>query len=306
MVKRFLQLQKWGKRQGVSCFRVYDKDIPNFPVVIDWYDGDVCVWVHPRTRDDTDAKLEEYYLDVKESVLDAFGITEDRLYLKKRQKQKGIQTQYTKLSRLHKTKVITENALKFEVNLSDYLDTGLFLDHRNTRRQCLEWAEGTAFLNLFAYTGSFTCYALAGGARTATTVDMNPSYIEWAKRNAILNQFKEDASNRFIVENCFTFLENEAGRRTYDLIVCDPPTFSNSKKMKSAFSVDEDYIDLLLACLKLLSVGGKLIFSNNSRKFKMDETQFPKHISIKNITHYTIPQDFKQTKIHQCWVFEKS
>lgn len=301
--KRFSFLKKWGKREGVTCFRVYERDLPDFPLILDWMDGVAIVWIYDRKKDETEVLKREFETIVREAVLGALKIDAGDLYLKSRGIQKGLDTQYGKLSRERETKIVEEGGLRFELNLTDYLDTGLFLDHRNTRAMCRDMSNGKRVLNLFAYTGAFTCYAIDGGASATTTVDLNANYIEWAKRNLVLNGFQNRGTDRFIVDNCLSFVKLEAGRGRYDLIVCDPPTFSNSKKMKYAFNVDEDYVDLLKACLKLLAPGGVVIFSTNSRSFKLDSGRFPAGVSVRDISHRSVPEDFRNRGIHRAWVF---
>ncbi|RAP30726.1 hypothetical protein DID76_03370, partial [Candidatus Marinamargulisbacteria bacterium SCGC AG-414-C22] len=224
---------------------------------------------------------------------------------KTRQQQKGIQNQYTKLSSKSQKKIISENNLFFELNLTDYLDTGLFLDHRNTRALCQELSNQKRVLNLFAYTGSFTCYAINGGATATTTVDLNPNYIEWTKKNIQLNKFNNRKSDRFIVDNVLRFLQLEKSKNTYDLIICDPPTFSNSKNMQQTFAINQDYPELIAHCLTLLSPKGKLLFSTNSKSFNLDPKKLPNNVHINNISKQTIPLDFKDKKPHQAFLIQQ-
>ena len=303
--KRFTHLQKWAKKETITCFRVYERDLPDYPLIIDWYDGDVVAWMYDRKKDETDSQKKQFEENTKETILNTFNLTDSNLYIKKRGRQRGVTTQYKKLSHQSKTKQIKENNLSFQVNLSDYLDTGLFLDHRNTRHFCRQLVKGKRFLNLFSYTGSFTCYAAAGGAISTTSVDLNKTYSEWAELNLRLNGFETEKKHRCIVGNVMAFMKNEASKRRYDVIVCDPPTFSNSKVMKRAFSVEEDYPELIKDCLKLLAPEGTVLFSTNSRTFQLDPKRLPKHTSIKNITEETLPMDFKGKKSHQCWVVRK-
>jgi len=304
--KRFSYLKKWAKREKITCFRVYEKDLPDYPLILDWYDGEAVAWIYDRKRDETETQKDKFNQAVKAAILQALDLAEDRLHLKTRRRQKGTGTQYEKLKRLNIKKVVEESGLKFEVNLADYLDTGLFLDHRDTRSMCRKLAKGKRFLNLFSYTGTFTCYAIDGGAISTTSVDLSASYTKWAERNLALNGFGQRGSDRLISENCLSFIKLEAARNRYDLILCDPPTFSNSKRMKTSFSVDEDYGDLIRSCLKLLSPSGTLIFSTNSRKFKLDPGELPSGLKIEDITEKTIPVDFRNRRIHSCWVIGRT
>ena len=304
VIKRQKHLKKWAKKQGLSSYRVYERDLPDYPLIIDYLDGDIVMWVYDRTKDDTDAKKELFLKQAKEAVLEAFELTEAHLFTKYRGKQKGLDTQYTKLAKRSKTKIINEQGLRFELNLSDYLDTGLFLDHRLTRKMCREMSKGKRVLNLFAYTGSFTCYAIDGGAKSSVTVDLNKNYIHWAKRNVVLNGFEVDKTHLFVVEDCLSFLKKD--KCEYDVIICDPPTFSNSKKMAQSFTIDDHYPDLIKRCLHRLSASGTLIFSTNSRSFSLDADKLPRGTRCQEISHQTIPEDFKKQKSHRAWIIQQS
>jgi len=321
--KRLKHLRKWAKREGVSYFRFYNRDLPNFPLICDWVDGEVVVWEFSKSEDENSA---ERTLQLKNAIADAVGVDSEKVYVKDRYIQKG-KGQYEKRqtesndhpnSRARSAvtkdknknrcskgtlKVIEENGLKFELNLSDYTDLGLFVDHRNARRLIREWSDGKSVLNLFAYTGSFTCYAIAGGAKATTTVDLNKNYCDWAKRNMDLNFPNLGSSHRVIQDNCLRFIKLDAAKNRYDLIICDPPTFSNSKKMASSFNVDDDYVDLIKSCLKLLRSGGKLLFSCNSRKFKLDPEKFSEKVTIQEFSQKTIGEDFRGSTPHKSWLF---
>ena len=299
--KRFKHLLKWAKREQVSCFRIYEKDLPDYPLIVDWYDGDVVVWLYDRTRDDTPDKRTLFESFVWDSVCLGLGITKDHVFMKYRRRQKGLDSQYEKVLGPSYTKVVSEGGLQFEVNLTDYLDTGLFLDHRKTRHMCREMSKGKRVLNLFAYTGSFTCYARAGGAVATTTVDLSKTYCEWVARNMSLNGFQLRSSDRVLAQDCLSFLDQAQGKEVYDLIVCDPPTFSNSKKMKTTFSVDDHYAGLLRSCCSLLSPGGVILFSTNSRSFKFDQTCFSDTLTISELTDKTWSLDFQNKKSHRSW-----
>ena len=197
-------------------------------------------------------------------------------------------------------KTVREQGLSFEVNLSDYLDTGLFLDHRPTRARVRAEATGKAVLNLFAYTGAFTCYARAGGATASVTVDLSNTYLEWAGRNLALNGFALDASHRLERADCLAWLARAAeGGPRYDLIVCDPPTFSNSTAMTHDFSVGRDHPGLLERCRALLRPGGVLYFSTNFRGFEL--TGGTAGFALEDLTEASIPEDFRNRRIHRCW-----
>jgi 23S rRNA G2069 N7-methylase RlmK/C1962 C5-methylase RlmI len=309
--KRLKHLKKWAKREGVTYFRFYNRDLPNFPLICDWVDGEVVVWEFFKVEKDRSENGEESTEvspnrmsseQLGAALSEATSLPEEKIHIKDRFIQKGNE-QYEKRDSSSELRIVQENGLRFELNLSDYTDLGLFPDHRNARQLVRSWSEGCSVLNLFAYTGSFTCYAIAGGAIATTTVDLNNSYCEWAKRNMALNFPEVGPSHRVVKENCLKFVKLDAAKNRYDIIICDPPTFSNSKKMSRSFNVDDDYVDLVKSCIKLLRPGGKLLFSCNSRKFKLDPTQFSDKINIEEITHLTTPEDFKGQSPHRSWVF---
>jgi 23S rRNA (guanine2445-N2)-methyltransferase / 23S rRNA (guanine2069-N7)-methyltransferase len=219
---------------------------------------------------------------------------------KVRRRQKG-QAQYEKLATERQFHEVGEGGLHFLVNFTDYLDTGLFLDHRLTRARLRDLAYGKHFLNLFAYTGAATVYAAAGGAASTTSVDMSRTYLDWARKNLALNGYS-DARHRYIQADCLTWLDQAAqDRQRYDLIFLDPPSFSNSTRMAHTFDVQRDHPALLEATARLLAPRGALIFSNNLRNFKMDRAALP-GLRIEDITHATIPEDFaRNPRIHNCW-----
>jgi len=305
LIKKFQHTKKWAKRTGISCFRVYHNDIPEYPLEIDWYEGDVVAWLHPRTRDDSPEKQFAFETHCKEALLAAFSLDPARLHLKYRYRQSD-GTQYKRITQDQNRKVISEQGLHFVVNLSDYLDTGIFLDHRNTRNQVRGIAAEKRVLNLFAYTGSFSCYALAGQAAEVVSVDISNTYSKWIDQNLELNGF-EYANHRLITEDCLTFLENTSPKKTqYDIIICDPPTFSNSKRMKkSSFAIDRDQLELFQLCQKHLAPDGILLFSTNSKRFRLNEEALNKYWRIINITEQSIPWDFRNTNIHKCWKMQK-
>lgn len=292
-------LSRWAKRESVFCYRLYQRDLNDFPVIVDWYDGDVVVWLYERKRDETDEQKLDFIQLVSEEVSLALNLEKKSLFIKHRYKLKGLQTQYEKIADLGIKKIIVENGLNFEINLTDYLDTGLFLDHRKTREWFRKESMNKHVLNLFSYTGSFSCYAMAGGASSVTTVDLNPNYISWAQRNVELNGFRS-SSNEFIADDCRTFLKNSD--RKFDLIMCDPPTFSNSKRtQEGVWCVDDDYSEMIQLCASRLSLNGKLLFSTNSKSFQFDISSLSSRISAKEVTGKFVPEDFKNRQIHRSW-----
>lgn len=304
--KRYRHLRKWARRTGVTCFRLYERDIPEYPLIVDWYDGEAVAWLYQRKRDETPDQVRVWMQDALAQVQDGLGLNREQIFAKERQVQRGT-AQYERLGQKGHVRVVEEQGLYFEVNLSDYLDTGLFLDHRNTRALVRECAKDKRVLNLFAYTGSFTLYALDGGAMATTTVDLSPTYCDWIRRNLTHNGFAEGSTHQVIQADCLTYLkgENERGSK-YDIIVCDPPTFSNSKRIKGrSFDVVQDYPRLLSDCVALLNDGGEIFFSTNARRFELDMKKLPSGLNTEALTPKSIPEDFRNQKIHQCWRLNK-
>ncbi len=303
---RMRHLSKWARKQGVSCFRLYEKDIPEFPLIVDWYEGDAVAWFFHRTKDDTLERERDYRIDAEAEILAGLCITREHLFIKYRGRQRadeGGRDQYERFDSRGCVKVVEEHGSKFEVNLSDYLDVGLFLDHRPTRLSVRQRALGKRVLNLFAYTGAFSVHARAGGAVATTTVDMSKTYLEWAERNMALNNFAMDSNHRLLHADCLQWLEaGPADNERYDIVVCDPPTFSNSKRMKAdSFAIDRDYPDLLRWIAQFVAPGGEVFFSTNSRSFELDFTQVPPNFGVHEISHRSVPEDFRNRKIHRCW-----
>lgn len=294
-------LRKWARRTGVTCFRIYEKDIPDQPLIVDWYDGDAVVWLYERTRNETPAQEDAWVAAVGEAVRTGLGVTAEHVWLKRRFRQKDRQEgdgQYHRVGEQGAVKVVTEHGLKCEVNLSDYLDTGLFLDHRPTRQRVGTEAAGKRVLNLFAYTGMFTVHTAAGGAATTTTVDLSNTYLEWAARNLALNGVVVGERHRIEKADCLQWLAQARG--AWDLIICDPPTFSNSSAMDKPFAVDKDHGWLLARVRHLLAPGGVCYFSTNYRGFKLADDAWPGG-TVSDISEASIPEDFRNRRIHRCW-----
>lgn len=298
--KRQRHLRKWASRSDISCYRLYERDIPEFPLIVDWYDGEAVVWLYARSRDEDEEKTAVWQSEAIQQIQAGLNLSPSQIFLKTRARQRGLQQQYTRYGQQNHIRLVQEQGLTFEVNLSDYLDTGLFLDHRQTRAMVRSEAKGKRVLNLFAYTGSFSCYAAAGGAKSTITVDLSKKYCDWASRNLRHNGFHVGKQHRVIAQDCWQYLADD--KRSYDLIICDPPTFSNSKRMaRASFSVDRDYPELLQACAKRLAADGSLIFSTNSRGFRLETAVLPKNLIMTDITSQTIPPDFRNKKTHRCW-----
>lgn len=293
--KNYRHVRKWAKRTMTNCFRIYDRDIKEYPLAIDFYAERFCVHYFAAAQD-SDEPRQDLYDEATGALLDLFQAKSDSIYWRTRIKREKIE-QYEKASDSKEFFTVLEYGVKFKVNLVDYLDTGLFLDHRETRRLVASMAQGKRLLNLFAYTCSFSVHAAMAGAKSTKSVDLSNTYTEWGRDNFLLNSIS--LHNHLIVRaDCLKFLNEERGK--YDLIVIDPPTISRSKKMDQMFDVQFDYIPLILKSMDLLSEGGTLFFSTNSRKFDFDETKFP-GCSIQEISKKTIPIDFHNQKIHRSW-----
>jgi len=302
--KNLKKLGKWAKQQHINCYRVYDADLPEYSVAVDIYQGEQT-WVivqeyePPKTVDQH--KADQRLAGLLAEIPNILDISRDNVFLKIRRKQRSTD-QYEKYGDSGRFHCIEEGGCRLLVNFEDYLDTGLFLDHRPIRLMIRQQAEGKRFLNLFAYTGSATVHAAVGGAGSTTTVDMSNTYINWAKNNLALN--KTAGQHEFIQADCLEWLSREAENphsRHYELIFLDPPTFSNSKRMDAVFDIQNDHVPLIQNAAKLLAPGGVLYFSTNFRRFKID-TEALSGLNVEDITAATIPQDFaRNPKIHYCW-----
>jgi len=297
--KNIKHYAKWAKKNNISCYRVYDADIPQYSVAIDLYEKHVHIQEYQAPDSVDTVKAAQRLNDIIEIVSELMSVNQNKISVKTRKKQSG-HDQYEKQNNKRQFINVEEHGLKFIVNLHDYLDTGLFLDHRITRRIIFNHAKDRSFLNLFAYTGVVSVYAAAGGAISTTTVDMSNTYLDWAKNNMRLNKFK-DNNHKFIRADCMQWLraENIQGN-IYQLIFLDPPTFSNSKKMDSIFDIQRDHVELIKSAMRLLSGDGLMIFSCNSKRFKFDNEKLADYV-IKDITALTTSDDFKRKPAHKCW-----
>lgn len=296
--KNYRHIRKWAKRTSTNAFRIYDREVPQYPVAIDFYDGRYCVHYFSQKRESEEPD-EELQAAVAEALMRLFGTTLQQIYWRVRAKSKETR-QYEKAGATEQFFTVLEYGVKFKVNLVDYLDTGLFLDHRETRQLVASCAQGKRFLNLFAYTCSFSVHAALAGALSSKSVDMSNTYTAWAKDNYRLNSISI-LDHQIVRADCLKFLDQALqNREIYDLIVIDPPTISRSKKMDQLFDIQVDYIPLLEKALALLSTGGVLFFSTNSRKFIFDTTCF-KGCRIFEVTNKTISTDFRDAKAHRCW-----
>ncbi|MDP3877708.1 MAG: bifunctional 23S rRNA (guanine(2069)-N(7))-methyltransferase RlmK/23S rRNA (guanine(2445)-N(2))-methyltransferase RlmL [Methylobacter sp.] len=301
--KNLKKLSNWVKQNRISCYRVYDADLPEYAVAVDIYQG-AQTWVNvqeyepPKSIDQH--KADQRLAGLLAEIPRILKVEPEQVFLKIRRKQKSTD-QYEKYGDQGRFHIIEEGGCKLLVNFEDYLDTGLFLDHRPIRRLIQQQANGKHFLNLFAYTGSATVHAAVGGAKSTTTVDMSNTYVNWAKKNLALNV--SEGNHEFIQADCLDWLEQQAAQpgKLYDLIFLDPPTFSNSKRMEAAFDIQTDHVQLINNAVALLAPGGVLYFSTNFRRFKIDNAALSELI-VEDISAATVPEDFaRNPKIHYCW-----
>ena len=306
--KNIRKLKPWRKREGVDCYRAYDADLPEYAAAIDVYtedagDGDVA----PRTflhlqeyqapSDIPEADAHRRLGELVRGASDVFELARDRIAIKTRTRGKG-GSKYAAMEQHGEFLVVREGASRLRVNLFDHLDTGLFLDHRPLRARMAAEARGKRFLNLFAYTGAASVQAAVAGAEQTTSVDLSATYLEWAAANLALNGRTGNA-HRLVQADAVAWLEAERG--SYDLIFCDPPTFSNSARAKD-FDVQREHVRLLHAALARLAPDGVLYFSNNYRRFRLDEEALAGVARIRDISAQTIPPDFERNpRIHRCW-----
>ncbi len=302
LAKVYKHIGKIARKQQLACFRVYDVDLPEFPFIIDVYKDLVYVAEYKSKHKLSEEEYEGWLTTSLEIIQKVFGVEKENVFLKLRERQKGEQ-QYSKLKQEKKELIVDENGLSFIVNLSDYLDTGLFLDHRLTRKMVKEMSDGKRVLNLFAYTGSFSVYAASGNAQKVTTVDLSKTYINWAKRNLTYNKLYDDTKHEFIQEDVLQYLKT-IPLASYDLIILDPPTFSNSKKMEDIFDIQRDHVSIINQCLNILDENGILIFSTNYRGFELETDKLLSQ-KIKDITKQTTPFDFEGKLKRKCFRIEK-
>ncbi len=292
--KNYKHRLKWAKREGLEAYRLYEKDIPEFPFIVDVYKDHAVIF--EKRDEEIDADKFDHFEFIISAVKNVLQLPEEKVVIKSRFRQKGA-VQYTKLEDKNEFFPVKEYKAEFLVNLHDYLDTGLFLDHRPLRQTVFKTSQDKKVLNLFSYTGSISVMAALGGAAKVTSVDMSQTYQDWAKKNFIHNSIDVD-KHIFIVESALEWLPRASQR--FDIIVLDPPTFSNSKKMADDFEVEKDQLFLIKHCLRLLAPDGVLYFSNNKRKFKL-APEVQELALVADITPKTIPEDYRDQKIHHCF-----
>jgi len=320
LTKMYRHLSKLARRQNVSCYRVYDHDLPEFPFCIELYEDKVYLAEYQRRHGMTEEEHEAWLESCIPTISEILSIPDERIYFRERRRKAGRHGQYEKLASEQEFFIAREAGLSFRINLTDYLDTGLFLDHRITRGMVREEAMDKRMLNLFCYTGSFSVYAAAGGASRVDSVDLSKTYLAWAEENMKLNLPAPGTppastappapapgpaapppapDTRFIHADVKQWLD-EAPANFYDLVVMDPPTFSNSKRMKDFLDIQRDHAELINQVLRIMRPGGTLYFSTNYRKFQIqtDKIDTP---SIKDITNATTPFDFQGKLFRWCY-----
>ena len=315
--KNLVHWQKWARRRGTSCFRIYDRDVPQFPFAIDWYDTlppRAEAHLHVQEIDTgwktSDEEYTAWLVAICDAICEVCEVPAAQLHLKRRERQRGT-SQYEKLDDAEaEAFVVGEAGHRFEVNFDSYLDTGLFLDHRPTRARVAETiaqrvktGAGTRLLNLFAYTGSFTVHAALAGASHSTTVDLSNTYQTWTTRNFALNDIDTRQHTLVRADVLAWLVTAVAIRERHDVIVLDPPSFSNSKKMQGVLDVQRDHVQLVSQCHELLAGGGELFFSTNLRSFEIDP-QLVQRLALQEITHQSVPEDFRRPSRpgpHRAW-----
>ena len=296
--KVYRHLSKQARRQDVTSYRIYDHDLPEFPFIIEIYEDRLYVSEYKRRHAMSGEEHEGWLSECKKIMMEALQIPETNIFLKLRQRKEGRQGQYQKTDEAKNEFVVNENDLKFIVNLSDYLDTGLFLDHRITRQMVKELANHKRVLNLFCYTGSFSVYAISGGAAKVVSVDLSKTYLNWAERNQKIN-FSDFNNHELVHADVKNYLKILA-ENSFDIIVMDPPTFSNSKRMEDFLDIQKDHVELINDCMRTLDKNGLLFFSTNYTKFQLESDRI--HASeIKDITKQTTPFDFTGKLKRQCF-----
>ncbi|MDF1590373.1 MAG: class I SAM-dependent methyltransferase [Desulfobacterales bacterium] len=295
--KRHAHLRRRFARENIDVFRLYDWDIPEIRAAVDWYAGHLVISEYMRKQ-----STPEWLPLMGSAVAAALGVSSENIHLKERHVGCQEGNRYERFANTDRKIVVSERDLRFSVNLDDYVDTGLFSDHRNTRQLVRESAAGKDFLNLYCYTGSFTCYAASGGARATVSVDRSETAIRWAKENMELNRIPE-AGNTLIQSHTYDFIEKAKRRnQSFDLAMVDPPSFSTSRNRKHAFDIATDHPTLLQSVVALMRTGATIFFSTNHQNFRPHFEKL-KITDVKEITSMTVPEDYasKKKKIHRCW-----
>jgi 23S rRNA (cytosine1962-C5)-methyltransferase len=299
LLKVYKHKSKLARRQNVSCYRVYDHDLPEFPFALELYEDKIYLAEYLRRHGMDEEQHDAWLQQCKEVINKIIEVPVDKIYDRQRRKMHHRNQQYEKLNVQEEYFTVEENGLKFLVNLTDYLDTGLFLDHRTTRQIVRAESKGKRMLNLFCYTGSFSVYAAAGEAASVSSVDLSKTYLKWAEDNMIINLFKDKEKYQFIHADVKQYLKT-LKRDSFDLVVMDPPTFSNSKRMKDFLDIQRDHVEMLNDVLAATSAGGVIYFSTNFTKFVIEKESI-NATEIKDITKATTPFDFEGKLKRWCY-----
>ncbi|MGQ0627274.1 MAG: class I SAM-dependent methyltransferase [Phycisphaerales bacterium] len=294
-------LRKYPAR-GITCFRVYERDVTDVPLIIDRYEDHFHAVEYERPHDRSAAQQADWWDLMRGSIAQVGGVPPERIHLKEKHRQRGL-SQHERLGTSRQALIVQEGGLRFEVNLEDYVDTGLFLDHRLTRNMLREQSAGKRVLNLFCYTGSFTVYAAAGGAASTVSVDLSNTYLAWAERNLSVNGLA-GRGHAIVRSDVVEFLQSQHHRTggVYDLVVLDPPTFSNSSSTEEDWEVNTGHARVLGLLAPLMSPGGVVYFSNNFRRFKLDEAALAEAgFDLHEISNRTVPPEYRNRRIHRCW-----
>ena len=301
--KVFKHKSKQAKRLQVSCWRLYEHDLPEFPFCIEIYDDKVYLAEYARKHGMSEEEHDLWLDDCMDIISELLQVPIEKIYVRQRKKMHHRSQQYERLNDIKEFFTVVENGLKFLVNLSDYLDSGLFLDHRTTRQLVQQECAGKRVLNLFCYTGSFSVYAAAGKAASVTSVDLSKTYLAWAEDNFVINQLKDQVKYTFIHDDVKQYLKTLAPD-SFDLVIMDPPTFSNSKRMKDFLDIQRDHAELLNDALKAVVSNGIIYFSTNFSRFVLEPEKIMAS-AIKDITKATTPFDFEGKLKRWCYKITK-
>jgi 23S rRNA (cytosine1962-C5)-methyltransferase len=299
LIKVYRHVSRQALRQKVSCYRIYDHDLPEFPFCIEVYDDKIYLAEYKRKYEMGDEEHAKWFQHCLSVITEITGVADGKIFTRERRRKAGRHAQYEKIMDEKEFFIVEEYGLKFRINLSDYLDSGLFLDHRITRALIKQEATGKNVLNLFCYTGSFSVYAAAGGASSVTSVDLSKTYLQWARDNMQLNHFSQQKKYHFIQADVKQYLPG-IPKDFFDLVVLDPPTFSNSKRMKDFLDIQRDHAELINQALNAMKPGAALYFSTSLSKFILDSDKIQAS-HIKDITKSTIPFDFQKKLLRYCF-----
>ena len=303
LLKMYKHRSKLARRQEIFCYRVYDHDLTEFPFCIELYEDKVYLAEYLRRHGMEDEEHDSWLDQCLEIISEVTGVPSTHIYVRQRKRMSHREGQYEKIDTKQEFFTVLESGIKFQVNLTDYLDTGLFLDHRITRSMVKELCKNKRVLNLFCYTGSFSVYAALGGAASVTSVDLSKTYLNWAEDNFVINHLKDPIKYHFDHADVKQYLKTLAPN-SFDLVIMDPPTFSNSKRMKDFLDIQRDHVELINDVLAATTLGGIVYFSTNFSKFLM-EIELIKATEIKDITKATTPFDFEGKLKRWCYRISK-